>query len=209
MCKHIHLVADVQPESQCQQESSKRVESTQHSYSPLLHALQQGKCSNISLVREKVSRTLSTLTAQVTQCDGVEGLLAAEKHLLSAKTSCGMISSSFNLTRFQGKRIEPANKNIIPQRPFVSTRSRPKKPTIKLGKPSTKVKELIQTTLFAKKNSCTTPHISARLRIQGNPFQVRIHVQNYTHVDILGYSKTYGSVDTDSLYLTRDINVVL
>ena len=82
MCKHIHLVAITQPEAPARGQSSKRLESTQAQL-PLLHALQKkGNCSNLHTVRERVLRTLSTLTAQITQCTSVEGLLATEKHII-------------------------------------------------------------------------------------------------------------------------------
>ncbi len=95
---------------------------------------------------------LSTIMAQVAQCSSIEGLLSAEKHLLSAKTCCKITSSSEsgNSYRFPSKNIGPANKNITPQRPFSSTKRKTKNPTIKLAKPSTKEKEAIVNALFTK-----------------------------------------------------------
>ena len=148
MCKHIHLVASTQAEAQ---DMGKKMEPTLV-YSPLLQVLKQkGQSRDINIVRERVLRTLSTLTAQISQCTSVEGLLAAEKHLLSAKSSCRLISASVHYKKFPIRQIEPANKKIKPQRPFSSTKSKPKKPTIKLGKATAKQKELINSTLLLKR----------------------------------------------------------
>ena len=156
MCKHIHLVAMHNTKNTQKPKGSTGVAHTIPSnvHAPLLHSLQQqGKHRDIANVKQRVIKTLSSLMLQVSQCKSVEGLISAEKHLLSAKTACRMISvASKTVSKFPNKRIVPANKTITKQRPFTSTKRKTKKQTIKLAKPSSKEKDVICNALNVQYN---------------------------------------------------------
>ncbi len=149
MCKHIHaVITSTQP-----RQNKKKSKSTEKLQLPLLQALKnQAKSTNLQVVKQRILNKLLSLTTQVRQCSSVEGLLTAEKHILSAKNSCRMVHLATQ--KFPIRKIEPANKRITPQnvRPFTSTKNKTKRPTIKLAKPTHKDKQILRTALFDDKS---------------------------------------------------------
>jgi len=89
-------------------------------------------------LKERILQVLSSIAGQVVQCDDITALEAVEKHIIMASNSCRDISPCNSNIFTECKNKEPANKNIMPQRPFYSTKSKRKTPTIKLAKPTTK-----------------------------------------------------------------------
>ena len=151
ICKHIHLVvrhnkvtshADTQVDTDAihvKANHSLFLQTVEHEKQP----------SDLAQMKQRVLEQLCSLTAQIKQCTSIEGLLAAEKHIIVAKGSCRLIRSSID-TDFICKSKEPANKKAITQQPFYSTKNRTRKPTIKLAKPTHKEREMLQTALLSK-----------------------------------------------------------
>ena len=121
----------------------------QHHYSLLQAAQKREGPTDMTHLKSKVLQMLSGIVTQVRLCNDVDGLLHAQKHIQIASNACKAISSSSStkmctMQRFQERgSSEPANKKIIQQRPFKSTKMKTKPPTIKLAKPTQKDKELV------------------------------------------------------------------
>ena len=184
MCKHIHLVSMHTTGNAQKPKGSTGVTDTvpSNTHAPLLHSLQQqAKHRDIANVKQRLIKTLSSLTLQVSQCNSVEGLLSAEKQILSAKTACRMISvASKAVSTFPNKKIVPANKTITKQRPFVSTKRKTKKQTIKLAKPSTKEKSVICNALNAKKSLYSDD--TCNLGLSTSDIQLKKRVSSKYHI---------------------------
>lgn len=147
ICKHIHLTVIVTTKNtQTVTQDDKNVEEL--STENLLSAVQTDAC-DISTLKQNIMRKLSVLTAQVQLCYSIPALHAIESHI---QTACKATSISSDLKRcFSTTTNCPANKKITPQRPFYSTKSKRKRPTIRLAKPTQKEKQNICVLLREKK----------------------------------------------------------
>jgi len=85
----------------------------------LLKTLTNGQQDTLSKIKQILLNKLSLLTTKVSGCEDTQALLAVEKCIFTATNTCKLDSpSDFNTPL---KEV-PANKNITPQRPFLSTK---------------------------------------------------------------------------------------
>lgn len=82
---------------------------------------------------------MSILVTDISKCESIDGLIAAEKHIVAATNACKIPHTPAN----SHEANVPSNKKIIPQMPFTSTKRKHRKPTVRLAKPSRKEKEEI------------------------------------------------------------------
>ncbi len=177
ICKHVHLVArflqskpSYEPNLDDPYTTVDGSPSVANDVGPrsdliLQEVQQKHKEFDLASLRERLQDKLAIISAQVLQCTSVAALQAAERHLSSivGVIKALEINTTTGLTRICTSK-EPSNKNITPQRKFVSTKRKRKLPTVRLSKPTFLEKEEVCNNLFNPKytqssfyNSMFTP----------------------------------------------------
>ena len=105
--------------------------------------------NDLSAKKQKLMKKMSVLTGQIQLCDSIPALSAVESHVIAACNAAKIMNETTNQP-FNAKTSIPANKKIIPQKPFYSTKMKPNKPKVRLGKPTQKEKEKICNLLHQK-----------------------------------------------------------
>ena len=150
ICKHIHLVATTMNTKQSKHYHSEEDLNNVNTDNVLISTLQSDGQCDLSQLKQKVMRRLSALTTQIHLCNSIPALSAIDSHLVSACNAAKIIDTSETSNKskaFSTSTNNPANKKITPQRPFYSTKSKTKRPTIRLAKPTQKEKEDLCTLL--------------------------------------------------------------
>lgn len=152
ICKHIHLVERCTNGKETQLLERKAIDCNERpsdTHPQLLYALRkQEEPADLTNLKERIIRTLSSIATQVKECNSIDGLLHAQKHIQIVSNTISL--DNFNtVPRLQSKTNEPLNKKILPQRPFKSTKTKRKTAMVRLAKPTQKDKELICDLLFS------------------------------------------------------------
>ena len=153
ICKHIHLVATIEKTKHRWADEHTRDTMTFNNTDSeeVLSALQSDHNSDLIELKHKMMRRLSALTSQVQLCTSIPVLKAIESHLTAACNTSKIRNDKPPGSTFNTSSVVPPNKKVVPQRPFFSTKSKRKHPTIRLAKPTQKEKENIHTLLNEKK----------------------------------------------------------
>ena len=111
----------------------------------ILHEVQQQNIlSSAEHIKEKLQKKLSMITAQLHLCTNIEALESTDTHLNSILGIMKVFENGTSLTEgMVHKHNGPANKHIIKQRPFFSTKRKRKLAAIRLAKPTISEKEMI------------------------------------------------------------------
>ena len=93
-----------------------------------LTALKSGKQNDSFELKQRLQSQLAGLGIHIERCNDFNILLSAQAHIDSA------------LTIIKGKELKlpsiPANKKVVPQRSFYSTKKRSRRPLMHIAKPS-------------------------------------------------------------------------
>jgi len=114
----------------------------------LLHKEEDSNSAPVSVIKNTLIEKLSSLSNQIKNCDSLPTLSVIDSLTKTA-------NNAVKINKSEQKQLnpvcsEPLNKNIIPQRPFKSTKKRCKQPSTKLVKPSQSDKETICSKLNAQ-----------------------------------------------------------
>ena len=163
ICKHIHLVAS----SNHQSEEVPMDYADSSEYEPLLETLLHKEDSNsipVSEMKYTLVEKLSSLSNLIKNCDNLPALSIIDSLIKTASNAVKVNTSEQQ--QLNPVCSEPLNKNIIPQRPFKSTKKRRKQPSMKLVKPSRSDKEAIcsklNTETLYNSSSSTTNDLSGK-----------------------------------------------
>jgi len=99
-------------------------------YEPLLETLmhKEDNSTSVSAMKNTLIEKLSSLSNQIRNCDSLPALSIIDSLLKTANNAVKV--NVPEKQQFNPISIEPLNKNIIPQRPFLSTKKRRKQPSL-------------------------------------------------------------------------------
>ena len=191
ICKHIHLVASSNHHSE-----EVPMDCTDLSeYEPLLETLlhKEDSTTPVSTMKSTLIEKLSSLFNQIKNCDSLPALSIIDSLIKTANNAVKVNTSEQQ--QLNPVCNEPLNKNIILQRPFLSTKKRRKQPSLRLVKPSQSDKETICSKLNSQtlySTSTSTDELSGKQFLLGIVY-ICIHLTNI-HSEILQTVFLYAEV---------------
>lgn len=154
ICKHIHLVANSRKTKQSLASGhNTHTESTDYllineTRTSLSETVIPNHHEEVSDIRRRVQHKLMAMMSKIQEVTNAEALISVEGHINVAMSMLNVIRDNTTRNTMPPKQLHPANKNILQQRAFFSTKHKYRKPKTRIAKPTKQEQQHIKQALF-------------------------------------------------------------